>query len=82
MATRSRPAGLSVKASLVIVLLLVLAAALCAPGVAAASSPSPTTEDQPFVNWTWLAIGLGGMLALLVVMFILTRFFGKRREEE
>ena len=41
-----------------------------------------TTEDKPFVNWTWLAVGLGGMLALLAVMFVLTRFFGKRREEE
>ncbi len=82
MTTRSRPAGLSVKTSLVSVLLLVLAAALCAPGVAAASSPSPTPADKPFVNWTWLAVGLGGMLVLLVVMFVLTRFFGKQREKE
>jgi len=39
-------------------------------------------EDVPLVNWTWLAVGLGGVLIMVVVMFILTRFFRRRQEEE
>ena len=47
------------------------------PKVAAAAA-----EDKPFVNWTWLAVGLGGMLVLLAIMFVLTRVFGRARREE
>ena len=39
-------------------------------------------KKQPTVNWTWLAVGLGGSLILVVAMFLLTRVFGKRRREE
>jgi peptide/nickel transport system substrate-binding protein len=39
-------------------------------------------EDVPLVNWTWLAVGLGGVLIMVVIMFILTRFFRRRQEEE
>ncbi len=45
---------------------------------AAATAP----EKKPLVNWGWLAAGLGGMIVLLVVMFLLTRVFGGRRREE
>jgi peptide/nickel transport system substrate-binding protein len=47
------------------------------PKVAAAAA-----EKKPFVNWTWLAVGLGGMLVLLAIMFVLTRVFGRARREE
>jgi hypothetical protein len=40
------------------------------------------TEDEPIVNWTWLALGMGGVVILIVVMFLLTRFFGNQRREE
>jgi hypothetical protein len=30
----------------------------------------------------WLGLGLGGVILLLVVMYLFTRFFGNRREEE
>jgi peptide/nickel transport system substrate-binding protein len=40
------------------------------------------TEDQPLVNWRWLGIGLGGVVILLVIMFVLTRTMGKGRKEE
>jgi hypothetical protein len=48
------------------------------PKVAAATAE----EDEPMVNWTWLAVGLGGVLILVGVMFVLTRFFNGRRNEE
>jgi len=41
-----------------------------------------TAEDEPAVNWGWLAAGLGGALVLLALMFVLTRFFGRARREE
>jgi hypothetical protein len=47
------------------------------PKVAAAAA-----EDKPFVNWTWLAAGLGGALVLLAIMLVLTRVFGRARREE
>ena len=47
------------------------------PKVAAAAA-----EDEPMVNWTWLAVGLGGAAVLLVIMYVFTRFFGNRRHEE
>ena len=43
------------------------------PKTAAAAS-----EDKPFVNWKWLGIGLGGVLIMLVIMFVLTRVFRSR----
>ncbi len=84
MAARARLAGLLNKASLVLVLLTVLAAALCVPGLAAASSSpaAAAAEDAPFVNWTWLAVGLGGALLLLVGMWVMTRLFVRKKEEE
>ena len=39
-------------------------------------------EKKPTVNWTWLAVGLGGSIVLVVIMFLLTRVFGRRRREE
>jgi hypothetical protein len=33
-------------------------------------------------NWTWLAVGLGGPLVLLAIMFVLARVFGRGRREE
>jgi peptide/nickel transport system substrate-binding protein len=48
----------------------------------ALKTASPAAKKQPTVNWTWLAVGLGGVVALLVVMFLLTRVFGSRRREE
>ena len=47
------------------------------PKVAAAAA-----EDKPLVNWKWLGVGLGGVLILVVIMFVLTRVFGKARREE
>ena len=47
------------------------------PKVAAAAA-----EDEPMVNWKWLAVGLGGVLVLIVVMFLLTRVFGAGGGEE
>ena len=40
------------------------------------------TGDEPLVNWTWLCLGLGGAAIRLVVMYLFTRFFGGRRNEE
>ena len=51
---------------------------LVEPKVAAATAE----EDEPVVNWTWLAAGLGGAALLVVIMYVLTRFFGNRRNEE
>ena len=65
---------------MILILLLVLAATAGVADVAASSSPAPT-EEEPIVNWTWLAVGLGGVVILLVVMFVLTRYFGSRRKE-
>ena len=48
----------------------------------ASTSSSPAPVDQPLVNWTWLAVGLGGVAIMLVVMFLLTRVFGSRRRED
>lgn len=39
-------------------------------------------EDKPFVNWTWLAVGLGGALILLGGMWLMTRLFSRKKEEE
>jgi peptide/nickel transport system substrate-binding protein len=47
------------------------------PKVAAAA-----VEDEPLVNWTWLAVGLGGVVIMLVIMFFLTRHYRHRQEEE
>ena len=35
--------------------------------------PPTAAEDKPLVNWKWLGVGLGGVLIMLVVMFLLTR---------
>jgi hypothetical protein len=48
------------------------------PKVAAAAA----TEDEPLVNWKWLAVGMGGVVVMIVIMFLLTRVFRSRREEE
>ena len=37
---------------------------------------------KPFVNWTWLAVGLGGVLIMLGVMFWLSRHIKPRQEED
>ena len=47
------------------------------PKVAAAAD-----EDKPFVNWGWLALGLGGALLLLAGMWLMTRLFVRKKEEE
>ena len=52
-----------------------------AHAVAASASPTPAA-DEPLVNWAWLAIGLGGVLILIVIMFVLTRVFRNARREE
>jgi hypothetical protein len=81
MRVRTRPAGLLVTASMVLVGIVLLAAAGVA--VAASASPSPSAaEKAPLVNWGWLAFGLGGVVILLVVMFLLTRVFRSARREE
>ena len=48
------------------------------PKVAAATA----TKDEPLVNWRWLAVGMGGVVVMIVIMFLLTRVFRNRREEE
>ena len=50
---------------------------IVAPKVAAAAE-----EKKPLVNWKWLGVGLGGVVILVVIMFVLTRVFGKARREE
>jgi hypothetical protein len=81
MRTRGLPTRAILRAATLFVLMLVLVAATAA--VAAASSPSPApVEDQPLVDWTWLGLGLGGVALLLVVMYLMTRFFGNRQEGE
>ncbi len=40
------------------------------------------TEKKPLVNWTWLAVGIGGALILLGVMFFLSRHIRPRQEED
>ncbi len=69
---------------MVIVVQLVLAAAAgvaCAAAASPAVSPSSAPAQQPTVNWAWLALGLGGSIILVVIMFLLTRVFGKRRPQ-
>ena len=39
-------------------------------------------KDEPLVNWGWLGIGLGGVLVMVVVMFLLTRLYRRRQDEE
>jgi peptide/nickel transport system substrate-binding protein len=41
-----------------------------------------TTAKKPLVNWTWLAVGLGGALIMLGVMFWLSRHIKPRQEED
>jgi hypothetical protein len=61
-------------------LLVLSAAAEVATAASVVPSASPTAAaDKPFVNWTWLGIGLGGVLLLIVIMFVLTRVFNGRR---
>lgn len=38
-------------------------------------------EKKPAVNWTWLAIGLGGVALLLVIMLFLTFVFRRSRRD-
>ena len=66
--------------SLVFVPLLLLAAT-AAVAHAASSSPTPA-GDEPTVNWTWLAVGLGGVIVMLVIMLLLTRVFRRRQDQE
>ena len=40
------------------------------------------TAKKPLVNWTWLAVGIGGALILLGVMFFLSRHIRPRQEED
>lgn len=81
MPVRTRPARRVMRAAAVS--LAPLVATLLAPAVAAASaSPSPTAADQPLVNWTWLGLGLGGMLFMLVIMFALTRYFAAKQRRQ
>ncbi len=80
MTARFRPAGLLVKASIVLALLLLMSVVVDVAHASTSSSPAPV--DQPLVNWTWLAVGLGGVAVMLVVMFLLTRVFGSRRRED
>jgi peptide/nickel transport system substrate-binding protein len=40
------------------------------------------TVKKPLVNWTWLAVGIGGALILLGVMFFLSRHIRPRNEED
>jgi hypothetical protein len=81
MRVRTRPAGLLVTASMVLVWIVLLAAAGVAGAASSTASPAPA-EKAPLVNWGWLAMGLGGMLVLLAIMFVLTRMFGRRREDQ
>jgi hypothetical protein len=81
MTTHARRAGLSVILSSILAL-LVLLAVHCAPVFAAAASPSPSAAavKKPFVNWSWLAVGLGGALILLGIMYYLSRHIRPRGE--
>jgi len=84
MTARTGRTRLLVTAGMVLVLQFVLAAAASVAFAAATSpsaSPSSAPAHQPAVNWTWLAVGLGGSAILVVIMFLLTRVFGKRRPE-
>jgi hypothetical protein len=81
MTARTGRTRLLVTTGMVLILQLVLAAAAsvaCAAAVSPSASPSAPAH-QPTVNWTWLAVGLGGSLILVVAMFLLTRVFGKRQ---
>ena len=81
MTARTGRTRLLATTGMVLILQLVLAAAASVAWAAAVSpSASPSAPaHQPAVNWTWLAVGLGGSLILVVVMFLLTRVFAKRR---
>jgi uncharacterized membrane protein len=60
--------------------LLAPLAAHAAPALATVSpSQTPAPADEPFVNWTWLGLGLGGMIVMLVIMVFLTRIFAARQ---
>ena len=83
MTARTGRTRLLVTAGMALVLQLVLAAAAsvaCAAAVSPSASPSAPAH-QPTVNWTWLAVGLGGSAVLVGIMYLLTRVFGKRRPE-
>jgi hypothetical protein len=83
MTARTRPASLLIKTAMILLVPLVVAAVVGTAQATASSSPAPAEKvEQPLVNWGWLAAGLGGMVVLLVVMFLLTRVFGGRRREE
>jgi H+/gluconate symporter-like permease len=67
----------------VVALLVCAVAADVAAAASVVPSPSPTAAaDEPLVNWTWLGAGLGGAAVLLVVMYLLTRFFNNRGPAE
>ena len=82
MTARTGRTRLLVTTGMVLTLQLVLATAAsvaCAAAASPAASPSSAPTNQPTVNWTWLAVGLGGSLILVIVMFLMTRVFAKRR---
>jgi hypothetical protein len=67
----------------VIALVVFSVAADVAAAASVVPSPSPSTAaDEPLVNWTWLGAGLGGAAVLLIVMYLLTRFFNNRGPAE
>ena len=81
MTARTGRTRLLATTGMVLILQLVLAAAAsvaCAAAVSPSASPSAPAH-QPAVNWTWLAVGLGGSALLVGIMYLLTRVFGKRQ---
>lgn len=81
MTTRVRTLGRCLGAHFVPVLLAVLTAGLVLAGTASASGPALTVAGEPLVNWKWLAVGLGGAALLVVLMWVLQRFFFQRRDK-
>ena len=83
---RTRPERRLVRVSVVLLALFAPLVLTAAVGVARAVASSPASPEpagnEPLVNWTWLAVGLGGVVIMLVIMFLLTRVFGNRRREE
>ena len=81
MTARTGRTRLLATTGMVLILQLVLAAAAsvaCAAAVSPSASPSAPVH-QPTVNWTWLAVGLGGSALLVGIMYLLTRVFGNRQ---
>ncbi len=81
MTTRAKSQGRRLGIPFVLVLLAVLTAGLVVAGAASASGPALTVAGEPLVDWKWLAVGLGGAALLVVLMWVLQRYFFQRRDK-